>query len=527
MGNRLHALFLEVTRKCNAFCDHCGSKCGRENSYKDMDIKYFKKALDDVASKSECSTASLYNPKSIMLYITGGEPLVRKDLFELTEYAVSKGFTWGLVTNGILLNEEKISLCKKTKMSTISISIDGVSNTHDNFRHVDGAYNTIVSNIKKLKEANFVEHIQITFTATKRNLYELPEVYRSMCMLGVDSFRISNIDLIGRAKEHTNLVLDSNDFSFLFRFIEKHSDSQVPVLWSCTHYFGGSQEKLDKSGKIFKCYTGKNVASILYDGTIYGCPNIAKRKELEQGNIKTDNFVSVWENGFKIYRDENTLKSEKCKSCKYWTDCKGDSFHTFDFEEHIQSYCYNEVFKEQKENITSKDDLDISSFFKKITPKNGINKQCVVITKNAWDEISHYFRWGEFHPLNMYEQQMALVGYKTKNQYVIEYTIPCILLNRSGNMAITNDFCLEQTLDEVDIINENLHKLEKEPVELLGFIHSHPCDTEFRYSSSDIENESFLRERFGNLIGILINPQKELIVAFDNKEFKQQSLIIL
>ena len=54
---------------------------------------------------------------------------------------------------------------------------------------------------------------------------------------------------------------------------------------------------------------GKNVASILYDGTIYGCPNIERTKRLEQGNIKTHNFVDVWENGFKIYRDESTLKS--------------------------------------------------------------------------------------------------------------------------------------------------------------------------------------------------------------------------
>ena len=77
---------------------------------------------------------------------------------------------------GILLNKEKINLCKKTSMSTISISIDGLPNTHDNFRHVVGAYNTIVNNIKELKKANFVEHIQITYTVTKIPLVTRPHV---------------------------------------------------------------------------------------------------------------------------------------------------------------------------------------------------------------------------------------------------------------------------------------------------------------------------------------------------------------
>lgn len=151
----------------------------------------------------------------------------------------------------------------------------------------------------------------------------------------------------------------------------------------------------------------------------------------------------------------------------------------------------------------------------------------MIISSPAKKEIFDYFRWGKFHPLNMYEQQMVLVGFVKDNNYVVEYAVPCLLLNRSGNMAISNDFCLEQVLDEIDIMNENLHKLKKNSVELLGFIHSHPCDTEFKYSSSDIENESFLRERFGQLIGVLINPQKEKIVAFDNEKFKQQKLIIL
>lgn len=513
MEYNLKALFLEVTRNCNAFCNHCGSRCGEKIS-KDLDIIYFKKALNEIARK--------YNPERIMLYITGGEPLVRKDIFEITSYATSLGFSWGLVTNGILLNQANIEKCKETKMSTISISIDGLPNTHDNFRNVKNAYNTIVENIKLLKDANFVEHIQITFTATKDNLYELPEVYRNMCMLEIDSFRISNIDLIGRANEHNDLLLDKDDFEFLFRFINKYKDTEIPVCWSCTHYFG---EVNDKTNKTFQCFTGKYVASILCDGTIYGCPNIQRKKTLEQGNVKEDNFVDIWENKFLEYRNENTLKSKKCETCKHWENCKGDSFHTFDFTKNEQFFCYAKIFEENK-NCVNRNLLKFTKgkHYIKVSPIQNSKKK-IYFNENATNDLFAYFKWGEEHPLNMYEQQVGLVGYEINDEYYVYYVIPSILLNRSGNMAITNDFCLEYILDEVDIINENLLKLYGNSIKsmkLLGFAHSHPMNTEFRFSSSDVENETYYANRFGdNFISLLLNPQKEKIVAFSSSTFEQ------
>ena len=83
-----------------------------------------------------------------MINVTGGEPLVRKDLCDVMEYATNElGFHWGMTTNGILLNEENIKKLKKAKMDTISISIDGLEETHDKFRGVEGSYNTIINNI--------------------------------------------------------------------------------------------------------------------------------------------------------------------------------------------------------------------------------------------------------------------------------------------------------------------------------------------------------------------------------------------
>ena len=116
------------------------------------------------------------NAHKILINVTGGEPLVRQDLCEVMEYATKElGFFWGMTSNGILLNDENIKKLKKANMATISISIDGLESTHDEFRGVPGSYQTIIENIKRLQKANFVDHIQVTTVVHKKNIDEIEE----------------------------------------------------------------------------------------------------------------------------------------------------------------------------------------------------------------------------------------------------------------------------------------------------------------------------------------------------------------
>ena len=85
-------IFLEVTSRCNAKCEHCGSSCGDKIPKDEIEYEYLKKALEDVSKK--------YNPSNILLNVTGGEPLLRKDLFDLMKYANSLGYYWTITTNG-------------------------------------------------------------------------------------------------------------------------------------------------------------------------------------------------------------------------------------------------------------------------------------------------------------------------------------------------------------------------------------------------------------------------------------------
>ena len=531
----LHTLFFEVTSQCNALCDHCGSRCTASKK-DELSPENFKKVLDSVAEN--------FGTRAIMLNITGGEPLIRKDLFEITGYADSLGFKWGLVTNGMLITDDVIGKMKETHMSTITISLDGMKKTHEEFRHVPGSFDRIISAIEKLKKEDFVEHIQVTFIATKNNISELPEVYHLLSMLEIDSLRISGIDPIGRAKDNEKLMLDREDYLYLFDFIKKHQNSSLPVVWSCTHYFGNTESKLDPTGKIFSCYTGIHVASVLSNGDIFGCPNIPRRKELIQGNILKDDFCEVWKNNFEFYRNPNRTKAKQCEKCEYWNYCKGDSFHTFDFETNTPQFCYKRFFMEGVDS-TKTADVSYEDIIASLVQKNGTMQhitvkpstfeatKTVIFTPQATKDLFCFFHYGECHPSNLYEQQVALVGNNIGNVSLIKYVVPAILYNRVCNMATMDDFCISQIMDEVSIINENIPKSDLiyqdsfGNVEFIGFAHSHPQETEFRFSIHDTKNHQDFVKQFGDFLSIIINPQKKKIVCFSGEDCVQSNLILL
>ena len=135
-------LFWECTLTCNAKCKHCGSSAENKKYDGELSTEEIKNAFKQIANDMDSS--------KILINVTGGEPLVRKDLFEVMKYASKElGFHLGMTTNGMLLTDENILKLKKANMETISISIDGLRETHDRFRQVYGSYDVIINNIKK------------------------------------------------------------------------------------------------------------------------------------------------------------------------------------------------------------------------------------------------------------------------------------------------------------------------------------------------------------------------------------------
>ncbi len=337
----LKDLFWETTLRCNARCKHCGSNAGIQQLYEDeLTTEEIKRAFKQIANDMDISNT--------FIDVTGGEPLVREDLCEVMEYATKElGFHWGMTSNGMLLNEKNIEKLKNANMQSISISIDGLKKTHDEFRGVQGSYDLILENIKKLQKANFLNLLQVTTVFHKKNISEIEELYKVMIDLNIFSWRLMTIDPIGRTNENKELLLDGQEIKKVLEFIKnKNNEKKIRLEYGCPGFLGLDYEK-EVRRQYFYCRTGISIASILYNGDLFVCPNVPRRKEFIQGNIKKDNFKEVWENKYNIFRNENRIKCDECKKCENWKYCNGGAFHTWNFDDNYQNKCTYKMINEK------------------------------------------------------------------------------------------------------------------------------------------------------------------------------------
>ena len=234
----------------------------------------------------------------------------------------------------------------------------------------------------------------------------------------------------------------------------------------------------------------------------------------------------------------------KREECEHWNYCKGDSFHTFDFETNTPQFCYKKFFTEKVE-LAETADVSYDDIIASLVLKNGTMQhltvkpstfeapKTVIFTPQATKDLFGFFHYGECHPSNLYEQQVALVGNNLGNISLVKYLVPAILYNRAGNMATMDDFCIGQIMDEVSIINENIPKSDLiyqdsfGNVEFIGFAHSHPQETDFRFSIHDVNNHKDFIKQYGNFLSIILNPQKKKIVCFSGEDCVQSKLILL
>ena len=512
----LRVLFWEATLRCNAYCEFCGSKCG--------DVSY----ADELSSNEICHAfkqiAERYDASQIMINVSGGEPLMRDDLIEIMTYADSLGYRWGLVTNGLLLNNNLIDSLKSTHLSTISISIDGLSNTHDSIRRVKGGLDTVIGNLHLLSDANFLETIMITTVVSKRNIDELDKIKELLKSVPINIWRVCPVDPIGRAVENNQLLLDKKQMREVYDYIAHSRKEELPfqVTTSCSHYLGEYEFKTRPY--FFQCNSGKTVGSILANGDIFVCPNVPKQKELIQGNIRLDNFVDVWENGFQFFRDNESRHIGRCSKCKYYSSCKSDSLHTWDYEKQEPSFCFLDYGFEPINNSKELEKTDFSSIIREIksnranlsdawTRAQSLSKDIVIISPTALQAIFAYFEWGSKE--QSVEKMCALMGRIYRNSDIdeeaflvcVDDIVSVVIPNTTSDTLIIDKTIEEQVSDY--LLHNSESKLH------IGYIHSHPNDLEISMSLGDYSWHKYLFEKdWIKALTIILNPQRKQIAAY-------------
>jgi heme b synthase len=270
-----------------------------------------------------------------VVILTGGEPLLRKDIFEIAAYGNQKGLRMVMATNGTLITEGIAGKMLEAGIKRVSISIDGLdAKSHDAFRGVDGAFAGAMAGIETMKKAGI--EFQLNTTVTLTNLHQVKGILDLAIRLGAAAHHIFLLVPTGRGKEMADQGLPPLDYeNTLNWFYEESLRCPIQLKATCApHYFRvfhqrkgktwGKPKETNSAGALHAmtrgCLGGSSFCFISHTGQVQPCGYL----EIDCGQVKEKAFRDIWENSpiFQDLRDLDRYKG-KCGRCEFIKVCGG------------------------------------------------------------------------------------------------------------------------------------------------------------------------------------------------------------
>jgi AdoMet-dependent heme synthase len=357
-------IFWEVTKGCNLRCIHCRATATELMSPQDLPTA---KALDIIKQ-----IADFGNP---ILVLSGGEPLYRRDIFQLAEYGNGLGLRVALATNGTLVTKDVADKIKRSGIKRVSISLDGSdAATHDSFRGIPGSFDAAVYGMRNLQEVGV--SVQINTTIARHNAHQLPAVLDLARRLGADALHTFLLVPVGCGVDiaEEQMVAPDEYERMLNWFYDQSLTGDIEMKATCApHYFRVARQRHaadrragkavpaapiahhppghigatemtmpgstgislkpgggpptghtghpgDMNAMTKGCLAGTGVCFISHEGEVFPCgylPALA-------GDLRKQSFADVWNNSvvFGQLRDDDNLKG-KCGCCEFRHVCMG------------------------------------------------------------------------------------------------------------------------------------------------------------------------------------------------------------
>ena len=314
----LKQLFWECTLRCDLKCRHCGSDCKMQPESKDMPKEDFLRVLDGIAKKVD--------PHKVFVIVSGGEPLMRRDIEDCGRAIYEKGFPWGMVTNALHLTPERWQGLLKAGIHSMTISLDGLEDDHNWMRGNNQSFQ-MVSNAIDMLVATKGFVFDIVTCVYHRNYKNLDEIKEFLISKGVKRWRLFTVFPVGRAALDPMMKLSNEEFRGVFDFIRAtRKEGRIVADYGCEGFLGNYEG--EARSRLFSCQAGITVGSVMADGSIAACASI--RSDYNQGNIYHDDFMEVWETRYAPYRNREWMRKDDCKDCKYFRYCQGNGMHLRD-----------------------------------------------------------------------------------------------------------------------------------------------------------------------------------------------------
>lgn len=319
------------TRRCNLFCKHCYSQSQNCNYEGEMNTTEALRFIDGLAEFGVP-----------VLLFSGGEPLMRPDLFELIAHARSRGIRAVISTNGTMITSESAAKLNTAGLSYVGISLDGLYSVHDSFRGVQGAFNRAIEGIRACKKEGV--KVGLRFTITRDNYTEIPGIFNLLEKEQIPRICFYHLVYTGRAADLAEHDLDHQQSREIVDTIinttaELHNrGNAVEVLTVDNHcdgvylYLRMKREKSPRADAVLNLLemnggnnSGIGIGCVSWDGTVY--PDQFWR-HYSLGNVKDMPFEKIWTNPdeplLSRLRNRKSLLQGRCGRCVWKDICNGN-----------------------------------------------------------------------------------------------------------------------------------------------------------------------------------------------------------
>ena len=322
---RLHVVAWEVTRSCNLYCAHCRGSADSAHYSGELTTEECFKLVDQILEAGKP-----------ILILTGGEPLMREDVFEIGKYAFQRGMRVVMGTNGTLISREIAAKLKNIPIARVGISLDFPNaELQDEFRGQEGAFKAALAGIANARNAGI--EIQINSTLTRKNVDLLDDLITLALDVGAVAFHPFLLVPTGRGKGLESLELPPEQYEeTLHKIYDKQQELEDRLFFKPTdvpHYMrvvkqrqkgkqvtakpgGGHPANVITRG----CLAGTGFAFVSYLGKVKGCGYL----DIEAGDVRKETFAKIWADAplFRSLRNLANLKG-KCGECEYKLICGG------------------------------------------------------------------------------------------------------------------------------------------------------------------------------------------------------------
>jgi AdoMet-dependent heme synthase len=299
-----------VTKRCNLYCKHC---------YRDSSSEYFEGELSTDEGKKLITEIARAGFK--ILILSGGEPLIRKDIFELISHAQKEKLVPVLGTNGTLIDRQMAIKLKKSGLKGAGISIDFLdSKRHDEFRAVEGSFAKTIEGIKNCIEQDI--KVQINTTVTNHNKNEILAITDFVKELGAKAHHPFFLVEVGRGKKMKKDSLEDAEYLKMINdILIKNSEIDIEMKPTCGPQFLSLAKRKGIDMRFTRgCLAGTSYCCILPDGDVHICPYLP----VKAGNVKEEEFDLIWKESdiFNRLRDYSQYEGN-CKDCRDIAICGG------------------------------------------------------------------------------------------------------------------------------------------------------------------------------------------------------------